>query len=695
MRYRITADIGGTFSDVVAGDEHGRAVIGKAPTTPDRAFDGINSALEVIAEQLGTSVRDLLGATDLFIYSTTRATNAIIEKATARTAFLTTEGFPDTLVLREGGKLDPFDVSVEFPDPYIPRRLTFEIRERVSSEGNVATALDVAHARTVLDELAARDVQAIAVCLLWSVANPVHELRLGELIEARLPDVPYTLSHQLNPVIREYRRASATAIDASLKPLMGSHLQEVIGDLGEAGFAGELMAATSFGGVMPLDDLSRRPINSVRSGPALAPVAGHHYAATERGAADAIVCDTGGTSFDVSLIRDGAISFTRDTWLGPKFTGDLLGSSAVDVRSIGAGGGSIAWIDTGGMLHVGPESAGAQPGPACYGRGGITPTVTDAALVLGYLDAASFLGGRMALDVDAARSVCERLGDEMGGLSLEIAAASVLTVANEHMVQAIQEMTVSEGVDPRESVIVAGGGAAGLGIVSIARELGCRRLIMPRTAGALSATGGYLSDIVAEFSRSAFADTGSFDFELVNETLAALDDRVDHFLAGLRERGYGEHETTRFAEARYASQVWELEVPVPAPRFSDAAHVAQFRNAFDAVHERIFAISEPASRVEVLGWKTRVRVPVGAERISLDGAASWRNGGGESTPTRRAYFPPDGWMETPAVTGGELAASTRLSGPAIVEEPTSTLVLPPGTSLEVTAGGNYLVEVTP
>jgi len=689
LTFRITVDTGGTFTDVVVVDSDGRLHVGKAPTTPARAFDGIGAALEVIVRELGMTTEELLGKTGLFIYSTTRATNAILESKTAKTAFLTTEGFADTLVLREGGKVDPFNLSMPYGEPYVPRDLTYEVPERIAADGSVAMPLDEDRVREILAELGRRDVKAVAVSLLWSIANPEHERRVGELTEELLPGVPFTLSHQLNPIIREYRRGSSTAIDASLKPLMGAHLQEIGVDLQAAGFQGELMAATSFGGVMHVDDLSARPIYSVKSGPALAPVGAKVYA-EETGDVDVIVCDTGGTSFDVSLIRDGAINFTRETWLGQQWIGHITGMSSVDVRSIGAGGGSIAWTDSGGLLRVGPESAGAEPGPACYGRGGDRPTVTDAATVLGYLHADHFLGGRMRLDRDAAVRVVSALAEELGGRSVEETAAAILAVANEHMVRAIQEMTVNEGVDPRESLVVAGGGAAGLGIVDIVRELGCRRVLVPRTAGALSAAGGQYSDIVADYSMSRLAVSDQFPFDEVNQTLRSLDELIEGFSVGLRERGYDDQRTEYFVEARYAYQIWELEVPVASDTFASQADVEALTREFDAVHERVFAVSEPGQRVEFLTWKARV-----TSRIPRPGGVSTyqANGNDKSLAQSQAYFASEGRVETPLYQGGGLAVGERIDGPAIIAEPTSTLVLPPGSSATVTESGHYQVEV--
>src|ERR1700722_14776078 len=353
---RTTCDIGGTFTDVVVRDTSGPMTIAKALTQPANLFDGLRAALVRAAAENGEPLGALLARASTFIFSTTQATNAILEGTTARTAFLCTEGFPDILVRREGGSLRPYDYSREFPAPYVPRRLTLEIPERIDAEGNVLLALDEAAALARLTDARALGVEAVSVCLLWSTANPAHELALGELIERELPSVPYSLSHRTNPIVREYRRASGTSIDASLKPLMQHHLPEIAAGLQSEGFAGELLAASSAGGVVPMSVLIDSPLWSVRSGPSLAPVAARTVAQAETGSADVIVCDTGGTSFAASLIRGGDLVFTAETWLGEPFAGHLTGLSSVDVRSIGAGGGSIAWVDPGGVLGGGPET---------------------------------------------------------------------------------------------------------------------------------------------------------------------------------------------------------------------------------------------------------------------------------------------------------------------------------------------------
>ena len=367
-------------------------------------------ALTLAGEDHGVARPELLGRGELFIHGTTRAINAILTGATARTAFLTTAGHPDVLVVREGGRIEPFNFSVPYPEPYVPRALTFEVPERIDAGGHILTPLDEGAVVDLIADLEQRRVEAVAVCLLWSIANPVHEIRLGELLSRHLPGVPYTLSHRLNPTLREYRRASSTCIDASLKPLMGEYLHGLAERLRAAGFPGRVLVVTSQGGVMDADDMADAPIHAINSGPAMAPVAGRHHAAEEAGADTAVVADTGGTSYDVSLVRRGRIPWTRETWLGQPHRGHMTGFPSVDVKSIGAGGGSIAWVDAGGLLHVGPRSAGSSPGPVCYAAGGLEPTLTDCALVLGYLDPEFFLGGAMRLEPRAAaRAVESRL----------------------------------------------------------------------------------------------------------------------------------------------------------------------------------------------------------------------------------------------------------------------------------------------
>ncbi len=689
MAYRISIDTGGTFSDVVLADESGIKAIGKALTTPERIFEGIRAAVVVVAEDIGLSAAELFAQSDLVIYGTTRGTNAVVTKTTAKTAALMTKGFADTLVLKEGGKFNPHDYSMDYPDPYIPRRYTFEIDERVGAQGEVVAPLDEAQARATIETLEVRGFEAVAVCLLWSIANGAHEQRIGEMIEEIMPGVPYTLSHRLVPIVREYRRASATAIDASLKPLMQEHLRQMEQDLRAAGFEGEILISTSVGGCQHVEELVERPIQMLKSGPAMAPVACKAYMTIENRGKDAIVCDSGGTTFDVGLVRDGSLVYTRDSWLGQRWIGDMISMSTVDVRSVGAGGGSIAWIDAGGLLRVGPQSAGAVPGPACYGRGGDQPTVTDAAVVLDYFDPEFFNGGRMALDVEAAHRVMQRLADELGR-GLEQAAFAVITIASELMIKAIHEITVSEGLNPRESVIVAGGGAAGLNIMPIAQELGCGTVVLPKTASALSACGMQFSDIVFEQTRSCVTLSDNFDFDGANAAIESIEAGLEGFRRGLKGARNSTYTVELSTEARYQSQVWELDTPLPLTRFNNRADVDQLVEAFHQVHDRVYAVRDEGSQVECVNWVGRLSITVAEPAKPTNGKV--RAYDPQPSGTRSAYFGDGGRVETPIFRGAELNPGARIAGPAIIEEPTTTLVVYPGMKARVSAADNYILE---
>jgi N-methylhydantoinase A len=469
---------------------------------------------------------------------------------------------------------------------------------------------------------------------------------------------------------------------------MQGHLHSIEIGLREAGLRGQLVAATSMGGVLPIEHLAERPIYAAKSGPSLAPIAARLYAEREFETTEAIVCDTGGTSFDVSLVHEGAPVFTRETWLGEPFTGHHTGLASVDVRSIGAGGGSIAWIDRGGLLRVGPVSAGADPGPACYGRGGSAPTVTDAACVLGYLDPERFLGGAMRLDEEAAREVLGALGARLD-LDERGSAAAVLTLAGEHMVGAIREITINQGVDPRDVLVVAGGGAAGLNIAAIGVALECEHILIPRTAGALSAFGGQYSDVVYEASASVYTDSSSFDFDALADAFATISASLDGFGATLAS-GVAPPRRVHFVEARYAHQVWTLELPLGDHQLSSREDVERIVDDFHDLHERVFAVREPCQRVEILQCRGRlVAKPfTPALASAVVGAAP------DSSPrTRTAYFPGEGAVVVAVHEGGTLAPGSRLQGPLLIAEPSTTVVVPPGVTLRITALGNYLLEL--
>ncbi|MGO4246196.1 hydantoinase/oxoprolinase family protein [Paenarthrobacter sp. RAF54_2] len=688
MGYQVSADTGGTFIDVVVQDAASKQVIGKSLTTYDRVFRGMSNAIEVAANELGLTAKELLADTDLFIYGTTHATNAIVTRNVAKTALLTTAGFEDVLVLKEGGKQDGYDFTKQYPAPYIPRRHTFGVTERINAEGEVVVALDEVALLQTLKSIREEGFEAVAVSLLWSVVNPAHELRVAQLLAGVAPGLPVTLSHQIAPIIREYRRTSAAAIDASLKPLMQRHFKQLERDLRDFGYEGAILVSTSIGGVMNIEEVIESPIHTARSGPSMAPLAGLNYSLLEGLGGDMIVCDTGGTTFDVGLSRDGAVVHSRDTWIGPEWEGDLLGISSVDIRSIGAGGGSIAWVDEGGLLRVGPQSAGSEPGPACYGNGGTEPTLSDAACVLGYFDPDYFLGGRMQLDVAAAEAAIGRISSKLGVSVLE-AAWGVLSLASEAMVKAVHEITTVQGLNPQDSTLVAGGGAAGINIMQIASELGSRRVILPKVASALSASGMHFADIVKEESASLITSSDDFAAESVEKVLRGLETRLTTFAARFSDN-YPDHSMEFGVEARYKGQIWAIDVPLDSALLNEEIDQERLFSAFHELHERVMAVRDPDSPIEFLNWRARVTVDIPrADRTFPDAAERV----GRSASTRTCYFSGTGKIETPVFKPADLLPGTHVSGPAVIEEPTTTLVIYPGMAAHVADTGNYLLHI--
>jgi N-methylhydantoinase A len=680
---RLAADTGGTFTDLVV--ERDEAVrLYKAPTTPQNPAEGILNAVALAAADAGQTVEQFLAASEVFIHGTTRAINAILTNTTARTALLATRGHPDMLLLREGGRTHPFNWSYGYPDAYIPRALTLEVDERIGSQGEIVRPLREDSALRAIERLAELEVESVAVCLLWSIANPAHELALGELLERHLPGVPYTLSHALNPTLREYRRASCAAIDASLKPLMTAYLRGLEERLRSSGFSGRLLMVTSSGGVVDAVDMAAAPIHSINSGPAMAPIAGRHYAALDGLSENAVVADTGGTSYDVALVRRGRIPVTRETWLGQEYEGHITGFPAVDVRSVGAGGGSIAWIDAGELLHVGPQSAGADPGPVCYGRGGTEPTVTDAAVVLGYIDPHYFLGGSMSLDAAASeRAIAERIAAPLG-LGTSEAAAAIMAVATERMIQSIEEITVNQGVDPRTAVLIGGGGAAGLNAVAIARRLGSPRIVIPQAGAVLSARGALMSDLVSEYAAAFFTGSDEFDHQRAVELLASLRERCEAFA---QRNLTAEPQIEYIAEARYRHQVWQLDVLLRDGTLDTAESLAELIEDFHAVHEEVYAVRDERAVLEIVNLRARVTCPLAggvADAVALEPAE-------EATQSRSVYFSDAGVVEAAICRLETMSAGALINGPAIIESAFTTIVLSPGASAERARSGSLVI----
>lgn len=665
--YRIAVDTGGTFTDVVVGASTGDIALGKALTTYDRVFTGFEAAVRRAAESVGWSGEVVLRNADVIVYGTTHATNAVLTGRVAKTALLTTRGFADTLLLREGGRRDAFDSRAAYPPPYIPRSLTFEVNERISAQGEVVVPLDEEQVCEILHGLADQGIEAVAVSCLWSIMNDAHERRIAELIEEFLPGVPYTLSNRANPTIREYRRSSAASIDASLKPLMADHLGNLRSDLVGFGFSGDLLVVTSEGAVLDVVDVLDRPVLLLNSGPSMAPLVG---AAAAPDHETVVVCDMGGTTFDVSLVEKGVVRHTREAWLGEPFVGHLTGLSSVAVSSIGAGGGSIAWIDGGGLLRVGPQSARSTPGPAAYARGGEEPTVTDACVVLGYLDTEGFEGG-FTLDRDAAvRAIDSRISSSLKMDTLQ-AAQAILDVSANHMATAIRQAALEHGVDPRGALIVAGGGAGAMVAAAIGILLEADTVLIPATAGVLAAYGAHHAPIATEFLSPLHNDTRAFDPESAERALAELAAKAQRFADRFEGTG-ATAEFTYFVDARYPGQAWDLRVHLDvAPDAGDKA-AALIEQAFHEEHDRRNGTHDSASRVEIISWGVRVEIPR-PERLNDTATIT---DGGQSHRTDPIVFGGKTY-EAKRFRGGTLGPGDKVPGPAVIDQPTTTIVVPP------------------
>lgn len=687
MIFRASSDVGGTFTDLCVFDKvTGGWQIFKSPTTLEDITIGVLETLRLASEYYKLPLAEFMSRCESFVHGSTIMTNAIIEKKVAKTGLICTQGFRGLLTHGEITK-SGFEWDLDFPEPYVPRYLTLPVTERINSEGGVETPLDEDEVREVIKQFKEYKVEVIAVCLLWSIVNAAHERRVAEIIKEEWPEVPVVLSSELNPIIREYRRTSSTVINASLLTIIKDYTNNLRDKLREVGYRKQVSMFSSTGGQVTAEEIIRRPILGVNSGPAMAPAAGHAVAKLELGAKNAITCDMGGTSFDVSVVTDGTIILSRECKVG----GHYLGINMVDSRSIGAGGGSIAWIDPGGLLHVGPQSASSVPGPACYMRGGKEPTVTDANVVLGYIDPDYFLGGRMRIDPQLAEEAIREKVAQPLNLDTTEAAFTIWATINHNMLTALQDITVKRGIDPREYLVVAGGGAAGVHLQYIAKQLGVKSVLVPKFAAALSATGGMLCDAIGEFSTSYFTESNQFDYDAVNDVLAGLEEKARAFLQrqGISpEKGQVEF----YLEARYPYQVWELDVPIRGNRITER-ELEQLVNSFHEVHEKVLAVKEPGQYIECVNWRVRAvgevakpefeEKPYGGE----DASAALRG-------RRRAYFKErGGFVETPIYEDSKLVPGNKIGGPAIIEAPATTIVVMPGGSASITKMGNYYIEL--
>ncbi len=664
IRYRIGVDVGGTFTDVIAVDREGAVTFVKATSTPADQSLGVMNALTRLAERLDLDLGELLVRTERIMHGMTVATNALLERKGARVGLLTTEGHRDVLEMREGLKPERYDLRLPRPEPLVPRYLRLGVRERIRADGRVETPLDEDSLGRAVRALVRAKVDSVAVCYLHAWRDDVHERRTREVLERALPGVYVCLSSEVLPQIKEYQRVSTTVVNAYVGPLIRGYLQGLQARLRDAGFRGPLLVMLSHGGVAPVDEAVRIAAATVLSGPA-GGVAGARRVSAMQEAPNLIPLDMGGTSTDISLITGGEATLSTER----PIANERIALPSLDIVTLGAGGGSIARVEEGGLLKVGPQSAGAVPGPACYGQGGDAATVTDASVVLGYLDPDNFLGGGTRLDQEAAESVLAKIGTELGIDSLR-AAEGVHRVVNTQMTEGIRLATVRRGVDPRRFSLLGFGGAAGLHATALARMLGLERVLLPRIASVLSAWGMLATELRAEAVHSHVGETDRLDAATVRRLFRNLQEAGRERMS---EWFDGEIVSRLSAEMRYGEQIFEIDVPFSEDDLDAPDLLSRLKRAFERRHEQLYTYSlgeqEPVlvnARVATVGL-----MPAPPAEPSATGLppASPR---GE----RRIYL--GGWCPAPVYVFSDLAAGQAIEGPAIVESDTTTVLLRSG-----------------
>ncbi len=680
---QIGVDIGGTFTDIVALGDDGRLVLTKVPTTPKDLLEGIGTAVRRVLALAGIPA----SAVARFIHGTTVATNSVLEQKGAVTAVLTTEGFEDVLELgrQKRSRMYDLDMDPETPAFLAPRRRRIGIPERVDARGAVLVPLHEERVRAAVAVFRRDGVQAIAVCYLFSFVNPAHERRTREICHEVAPEISVSLSSDVDPTFREYERLSVTAFDAYLGPVVKRYLAGLAEMLQGLGISGVPLVMRSRGGIVSAALAAEQPVTLFLSGPA-AGVIGARFAAEGSRICDFVSLDMGGTSNDVAVVRGGEPLIASEGWIGPY----PVRTPMVDVNTIGAGGGSIAWIDAAGGLRVGPVSAGADPGPACYGRGGEEATVTDANLLLGYLNPERFAGGLMKLDVRAAERAVSRIAHRLG-LDVISTAAGIHRVISARMADQIRLVTIKRGYDPRQFALVVLGGAGPVHGVPLAEEMGMAEVIVPEAPGVLAAFGLLAAAIEHHHARTLQGLADDADLDAVNRCLAELDAAGR---ARMREEGVPPEavRASYSADMRYTGQAYELEVPIKRPLDRDA--LADAVRGLHAAHERVYGYARARQPVEFVNFRAVHRYPlpppVVRPPVRDQGTIEDARLG-----DRQAYFGPGGFVAAAVYERSHLPLGAQVLGPAIIEQADTTTVIPPGYAALVDDSGNFRIRRRP
>lgn len=687
MGYRVGVDIGGTFTDGVAVGPSGAIDIFKDLSTPADPSVGVFNVLRKAAAHYCLPPAEFMGQIELLVLGTTVATNTMLEYTGVPTGLITTKGFRDSLEMRRGYKPDIWDLAPQRPPVIVPRYRRLGVKQRMDYRGEVITPLDERDARRVIRKLRARGVESIAVCLLFSYVNDAHERLLRDLIAQEFPQAYVSISSEVLRQVREYERASTTVVNAYVGPMVKRYLARLRAGLADQGLKEEFLVMQSNGGVMTIAFASQHAVNAVLSGPSGGAIGGMFLSRT-LGEPNFVVVDMGGTSFDVTLVDHGNYEMTTEGEVG----GYRVALPVIDIHTIGAGGGSIAHIDQGGLLKVGPQSAGATPGPACYGQGGTEPTVTDANLVLGYLNEDYFLGGEIPLDREAAlRAVKDRIADPLG-LDPVAAAHGIHKLTNANMADAMRVMSIQKGHDPRLFALLAAGGAGPAHAARLAQAVGLPRVIVPKAASVFCALGMLESDLKHDYVYTFWDFISQLDLDRLNVEFERLE--ADGRAALLAEGTAPEDiRFERKMDMRYVGQHHEVTVPVPTHRLTPD-DVPEIARRFHQTHQRLFMYHEPEADIETVNIRLEAIGTVPKPEIArltpdgTDAALALK-------ATRPVYFEEcDGYTDTPVYDGDALRRrpSARLTGPAIVEEVTTTTVVIPGWVCSVDAFGNLILE---
>lgn len=690
QRIRIGVDVGGTFTDLVLVDETRDLVFtGKRLTTPSDPSIAITEGVERLLRESGVE----MGRLHSIVHGTTLVANTVIERKGAKVGLITTLGFRDALEMGREIRYDLYDLFPQRAEPLVPRHLRHGVPERIDAEGRELVPLDEEGVRAAARALVEQGVEAIAVCFLHAYRNPAHEQRAREIIERACPGVPITVSTDVAPEIREYERASTACCNAYVQPLVQRYLAHLLAKLGAAGLKGSLYMMLSGGGITTVRSAQRFPVRIIESGPAAGAIAASFYSRlTDTG--HLISFDMGGTTAKMCLVEHGSPEHANEFEAGRvrrfrKGSGLPLKVPVIDLIEIGAGGGSIAWIDSMGLLKVGPESAGSEPGPICYGRGGQRPTVTDADLLLGYLSPEFFLGGEMKLDRAAVERVFEEQLGRPLGLSVTEAAAGIHRVVNENMAAATRMYIAEKGRDPRRYAMLAFGGAGPVHAYGLARLLKLERIVCPLGAGVMSALGFLVAAPAIDLVRSYVSRVGDLDWDTLNRLFAEMEEEAR---AMLGEAGASQEEIVvrRRADMRYVGQGFEVEVPVPEGMLG-AQSTAVMERAFLDTYQRLFDRRIEGIAIEAMTWRLSATAP--ARDIALNFAGRRGGAGAARKGSRPVWFPETGYVDCAVYDRYALQPGTALPGPAVVEERESTVVVGPDGKIGVDSHLNLVVDI--